>query len=55
MSDRWDGYDHPAMIDYEWEDLCRRADEGYFDDVIFGFEPPPHVEEPRPDKTPDSD
>lgn len=49
MSDPWDGYDHPAMTDPEWEDVCRRLDEGYFDDVIFG------VEALDPDQTPDSD
>lgn len=52
MTDRWDGYDHPAMIDYDWLDLCERVDRGEFDDVIFGLDPD---ETPRPDKTPDPD
>jgi len=39
MTNQWDGHDHPDTIDYDWLDLCERAERGEYDDAIYGVEP----------------
>jgi len=46
-------YDHPAMIDWDWDDLCRREERGEFDDVIYGEEPDGTPRSPSDARRPD--